>query len=80
MFESEPEAAADAEVDVLAAAEALADEAAALAEEVAAVGEAGGVVDVELAELHAESARQPAVAATARNGLTVGMRVRNMLR
>jgi hypothetical protein len=66
MFESEPEAAADGDAEELAAeAEALADEAAALAG-AEDVDEAGGVEDVELDELHAASARQLAVAATAR--------------
>ena len=64
MFESALEAAADAEP------EALADEAGALADEAEDVGEAGGVEDVELdPELHAASAKQLTVAATARNGL-----------
>ncbi|HEX9042303.1 MAG TPA: hypothetical protein VF838_14955 [Trebonia sp.] len=64
MFESELEAAADAET------EALADEAGALADAAADVVAAGGAEDVELdPELHATSARQLAVAATARNGL-----------
>jgi hypothetical protein len=66
MFELEPEAAAVAEAE----AEALADEAAALADGAADVVEAGGAEDVELdPELHAASARQLTVAATARNGL-----------
>jgi hypothetical protein len=56
MFESELEAAADGE------AEALADAA-------ADVAGAGGAEDVELDELHAASARQLTVAATARKGL-----------
>jgi hypothetical protein len=64
MFEStELEAAADAE------AEALADEAGALAGAAADVVAAGGAEVVELDELHAASARQLTVAATARNGL-----------
>jgi hypothetical protein len=64
IFESAPEAAADGETEALAGADALGEEAAALAEAEDA-GEAGGVEDVELDELHAASARQPAVAATA---------------
>ncbi|HTR90688.1 MAG TPA: hypothetical protein VMI73_03000 [Trebonia sp.] len=60
MFESEPEAAADGDAEVLAA------EAEALGDEAEDVGEAGGVEEVELDELHAASARQLAVAATAR--------------
>ncbi|WP_222849627.1 hypothetical protein [Trebonia kvetii] len=76
MFESELEAAADAEPEALAEAEALADEAEALAG-AEDVGEAGGAEDVELDELHAESARQPTVAVTARK-LTGWMRIRNM--
>jgi hypothetical protein len=68
MFELEPDAAAEAEAE--AEAEALADAAGALAEAAADVGEAGGVEDVELdPELHATSARQLTVAATATNGL-----------
>ena len=70
MFESELEAAAEAEAE----AEALADEAAALADAAAEVVAAGGAEDVELdAELHAASARQLTVAATARNGLMEGV-------
>jgi hypothetical protein len=72
MFESELDAAAEAEAE----AEALADAAGALAEAGALADaaedavEAGGVEDVELdPELHAASARQLTVAATARNGL-----------
>jgi hypothetical protein len=76
-FEPEPEAAADGEAEVLAAeAAALADEAEALAEAEDAV-EAGGVEVVELDELHAASARQLAVAATARK-LMGRMFIRNM--
>jgi len=64
MFESELEAAAEGE------AVALTDVAGALADEAADVGEAGGAEDVELdPELHAASARQLTVAATAKNGL-----------
>jgi hypothetical protein len=67
MFESALEAAAEAE----AGAEALADEAAALADAAAEVVAAGGAEDVELdPELHAASARQLTVAATARTGRT----------
>jgi len=66
MFELEPDAAAEAEAE----AEALADAAGALADDAADVGEAGGVEDIELdPELHATSARQLTVAATATNGL-----------
>ena len=54
----------------------LRDEADALAEAEDA-GEAGGVEDVELDELHAASARQPTVAATARK-LTGRMLIRHV--
>jgi hypothetical protein len=67
MFESELDAAAETESEALAdAAGALADAAGALDDAADDAGEAGGVEDVELDELHAESARQLTVAATAR--------------
>jgi hypothetical protein len=73
IFELEPDAAAEAEAEAEALADeagALADEAGALADEAEDVGEAGGAEDVELdPELHAASARQLTVAATASSGL-----------
>jgi hypothetical protein len=75
MFESaELEAAADA------VSEALADVAGALADVAGALADVAGALaeDVELDELHAASARQLTVAATARNGLKERMCMRNM--
>jgi hypothetical protein len=73
MFESAPDAAA------VGAAEVLAAEAEALADAAADVVAAGGAEDVELdPELHAASARQLTVAATATNGLRGRIFIRNM--
>jgi hypothetical protein len=78
MFESAPDAAVDGDAEVLAAA--LEDGAEAEAEALAGaedVAEAAGADDVELDELHAASARQLAVATTARK-LTGRMFIRHV--
>jgi hypothetical protein len=74
MFES-----AALEAVAVAVSEAAADEVAALADVAGALADVAGALaeDVELDELHAASARQLTVAATARNGLMGRMFMRN---